>query len=1071
MEKNQADAILVAQAKRNKINSNLVLFSFLIIIATLFIATAYATISSTILNIEGTVIANSQDGIFITDVVYESNNNANINESKINKFFGAILNSTVSLSETDGQSSITYNITMYNSSDTVYGFDKVMYETEAYSNPNIEFKLDGLNYMDKVESKQSITFSITFRYLNNEVPSTNILNSLLKFSFKKIYSVTYVNITDNNYSKEVLEGSIFQVTFEEPIPVILDVNMNENVLEISEYAYIEGILKIPNVTGNIVIESKDIELQNNSIYDWKDNHQYDKGVIQNTINVFNKLNISEVYRFIERSELNTSETKRIISNLKDNGINVYFLTGNPEWYTKPETVTSLLDEIYNYNQSVAENEKLDGLVLDIEPYTLEAYKADKITGFETYANTMETIYTYAQSKNIKIINAIPYWYDSYTTNSDFTTEEQQKAEQLLRKIFQNADKISVMNYYKTAMVKNIKTEVEYAKEYGKEIESIAEFGNIEEVNTTLWNEDKPLKYANTEWQKVYNEYNYNKLTFSYHYLTPILQILGEYKATTFEFVDVNGNVMTRGNAIINYESGDTSIIGLNDVEVLPINVEYTISSEDYYVDSFLREEDLGENGIKKVYLVKSLYTLEVYADCPSGTGVSSGTIKLIDTVINKEIVKECNTAGNYFIFTKIMPNRKYNVIYIDSELNEYPLESATAKDDNGVKQTISDENGNIIIPPDIKTSNYYIGPKFIFSKNVKPEYTLYCYVRYNGLRLNNGTMKLINLETNEEIIGEYYSTSSDSYYRFRNIVIDTKFKVLFTDIDGVEYVLESANAKDETVDKVVHTISDNDGNIIIPDIRPSTYKLYPNFYLKKSAPVYSVVIYTYDLNGVGITRGNFKLTNIATNEEFDAPYNENEYFEFFNLTEDIEYKINYTDEYGNQFTLSSATATSRTTAEDGSDIVQTISNDNGNIIIPTDFNPKSLKITLSAETRTYRFSEIYVKYANGTRVNNGTLKIIDTITNQQIEILNISSYQSGEGTYEYYFSNKDRIFSNRQYQIIYTDADGNVYDVDYVTAKNEAGTKVTISDENGLVTVPSDLNLSKYKLYPTVYLK
>ena len=155
-----------------------------IIFITCFLGIGYASFNLIELNIEGTVVAIAQQGIFITDIQYETDTNANIASSKINDYYQAIMNSTVSLSSTDANSSITYNISIYNSTNEEYEFTGVVYAEDElfYDNTDITFELSGLNEGDIITAKQSINFSITFKYKNGV--ANQVLNSILKFNFE-----------------------------------------------------------------------------------------------------------------------------------------------------------------------------------------------------------------------------------------------------------------------------------------------------------------------------------------------------------------------------------------------------------------------------------------------------------------------------------------------------------------------------------------------------------------------------------------------------------------------------------------------------------------------------------------------------------------------------------------------------------------------------------------------------------------------------------------------------------------------------------------------------------------------
>ncbi len=155
----------------------------LLIFATLFLGIGYANISGVDLGINGSAQAKVQDGVFISDALYYSNNNALIDESSINNYFGSTLNTTVYLSESDTTSSITYQITVYNNSDYDYYFSEVMYSNDFYDNTDIVFELTGLEINDLLKSKSSLTFYITFKYGDIDSINSNVLNSYLNFDF------------------------------------------------------------------------------------------------------------------------------------------------------------------------------------------------------------------------------------------------------------------------------------------------------------------------------------------------------------------------------------------------------------------------------------------------------------------------------------------------------------------------------------------------------------------------------------------------------------------------------------------------------------------------------------------------------------------------------------------------------------------------------------------------------------------------------------------------------------------------------------------------------------------------
>lgn len=200
-------------------NDKTILFAVILFIVSLFMSVGYAAINSVSLNVTGTATATKQNGVFITDVVYTSNVSANVAESKINDFYGTLLNSTVSLSTTNSNSSITYTVTVYNSYDVDYEFKGVVYDSAFYDNEDITYSLSGINVGDVIGSHQSKTFTITFSY-ENGVGQSNILNSYLNFDFAEpgSYAITY-NLEGGSFdSTPVSSFNVHTPTFDLPTP-------------------------------------------------------------------------------------------------------------------------------------------------------------------------------------------------------------------------------------------------------------------------------------------------------------------------------------------------------------------------------------------------------------------------------------------------------------------------------------------------------------------------------------------------------------------------------------------------------------------------------------------------------------------------------------------------------------------------------------------------------------------------------------------------------------------------------------------------------------------------------------
>jgi len=188
------------------------LFPILILVATLFMGIGYASINSISLNINGEVIAKAQDGIYITEVNYVSDVNANLEKSKILNAYQTNLSSNIVLSDTNSNSSATYEITIYNSTDYDYQFDGVEYllGEDTYNNENIIFELDGLQIGDSLKTNKEITFTITFKY-NSQIIN-NKLKSFLNFKFTIIpYVVATYEYTGNYETFVVPRNGMYRI--------------------------------------------------------------------------------------------------------------------------------------------------------------------------------------------------------------------------------------------------------------------------------------------------------------------------------------------------------------------------------------------------------------------------------------------------------------------------------------------------------------------------------------------------------------------------------------------------------------------------------------------------------------------------------------------------------------------------------------------------------------------------------------------------------------------------------------------------------------------------------------------
>lgn len=226
--------------KDGKLILHFIILSF-IIASTFFLSIGYAGLESITLDIDGEVTAVPPSDVFISDVKYSTSANADIEKSKIHQYYQTIMKSTIVLGSS-ANSSIIYQITVYNNGEEKYVFKDVEHsDGEFYDNLDIVYSLEGIKQGDVLQSKKSISFSITFHYLNNAVSSNTSLNSYLNFKFVKDTSTNpeekndIINIlTKSNkttiYNAEK-ESVIIDITNNNTVPVNLNLIIDNNIID------------------------------------------------------------------------------------------------------------------------------------------------------------------------------------------------------------------------------------------------------------------------------------------------------------------------------------------------------------------------------------------------------------------------------------------------------------------------------------------------------------------------------------------------------------------------------------------------------------------------------------------------------------------------------------------------------------------------------------------------------------------------------------------------------------------------------------------------------------------------
>ena len=235
----------------------LIVFLLLIIGGSLYIGIVMAQVTID-LTTTGEITLMKQNGIVITDVTLFSKSNGET--YLINNFNKSILNTKITL-ENNPTSYLTYAVTVKNTTTDSYIFDEIIYDSDPafYSNSNIVTSIEtnssngSINLGETLNPQETKTFYVKFNYDNANNITDTTLDAVLNFKFRKVYNITYTNITmDQTYPTTALEGKNLVINFVNPAPDTLAITMNGE--SYTGFTYTNHTLTIQNVTGDISIE-------------------------------------------------------------------------------------------------------------------------------------------------------------------------------------------------------------------------------------------------------------------------------------------------------------------------------------------------------------------------------------------------------------------------------------------------------------------------------------------------------------------------------------------------------------------------------------------------------------------------------------------------------------------------------------------------------------------------------------------------------------------------------------------------------------------------------------------------
>lgn len=243
-----------------------------------------------------------------------------------------------------------------------------------------------------------------------------------------------------------------------------------------------------------------------SMFVWN-GYFFNSGAFPALSKVLTAYKIDRVYQEIPAPYFERQELPDLVERMAGLGVEVTALAGDRRW---PEDglneYKDWIDALHAYNRRHP-GRKISAVALDVESYTLPAFKKDPAAGFAAYAECMEEARRYAHERGLRVVQIIPTTLD---------TIDQERFQWFLEHC---CDEISIMNYYKDTELDAIWNEVLLCRRLGVPVETIYEtmpvnsYYSVTKEKTYYYSGARALSNAVEEMRKVYG----SSLSIGYHH--------------------------------------------------------------------------------------------------------------------------------------------------------------------------------------------------------------------------------------------------------------------------------------------------------------------------------------------------------------------------------------------------------------------------------------------------------------------------------------------------------------------------------------------------------------------------
>lgn len=213
--------------------------------------------------------------------------------------------------------------------------------------------------------------------------------------------------------------------------------------------------------------------------------------------------------------------KSFFEALQKNNIAIYVLEGvtGQHWLTTPQDQQQFVDRTIQLQQQYP---FIEGIHLDIEPYTIPAWHTNQQAILKYYFDVITTMRTFSHAQQLKFEVDMPFWFDEIRYNNAYGSGITSEF------VIDHTDAVTVMAYRNqaAAIIELASKEFNYAQSQRKQVTIAVETLPSTEGDFISFYGQTPA-YFNEQLQQVYATY---RTPIAVHYLQSWTELLQQKSA-------------------------------------------------------------------------------------------------------------------------------------------------------------------------------------------------------------------------------------------------------------------------------------------------------------------------------------------------------------------------------------------------------------------------------------------------------------------------------------------------------------------------------------------------------------